>query len=89
MERQRFFHVLEINEFGDFAVGIAGDVHYRAVPIGRRSEPMDRHDREKLPERPVIEQRLEHREVANVLIGQGRLRGPSLHRARNAGHDAC
>ena len=32
---------------------------------------MDRHNREKLPERPVIDQRLEHGEVANVLIGQG------------------
>src|SRR5438034_8686897 len=71
MERQRFLHVLEINELGDFAVGVAGNVHYRAVPVWRRSEPMDGHDREKLPERPMIEQRLEHREVANVLIGQG------------------
>src|SRR5437763_1622640 len=52
-------------------VAVACDVHYRAVSVWRRSEPMDRHDREKLTERPVIEQRLEHREVANELIGQG------------------
>ena len=53
-----------------FAVGIAGDVHQRAVAIWRSSEPMDRHDREKLPERPVIEQRLEDGKVADVLIAQ-------------------
>ena len=34
---------------------------------------MDRHDREKLPERPMIEERLEDGEVADVLIAERRL----------------
>src|SRR6266705_3335576 len=34
---------------------------------------MDRHDREKLPERPMIEQRLENGKVADVLIPQRNL----------------
>jgi hypothetical protein len=33
-------------------------------------QAMDRHDREERAERPVIEQRLEHREVADVLVGE-------------------
>ena len=70
MQRQCFLHILQVDKLAHFAVRIAGDVHYGAVSVWRRSEPMDRHDRKKLPERPVIEQRLEHREVANVLIGQ-------------------
>jgi len=31
---------------------------------------MNRHDRKQLTERPMIEQRLENREIANVLIAQ-------------------
>ena len=34
---------------------------------------MDRHDREQLAERPVIEQRLEDGEIADVLIAERRL----------------
>ena len=45
----------------------------RAVAIRLRVEPVDRHDREQLPERPVIEQRLENGEVADVLIAERRL----------------
>src|SRR3954465_13202727 len=33
---------------------------------------MDRHDWKQLPERPMIEQRLEHGEIADVLIAKRR-----------------
>ena len=46
-----------------------------SVPLrsGGVVEAMDRHDREELAERPVIEERLEDGEVADVLIAQRRL----------------
>ena len=31
---------------------------------------MNRHNREQLPKRPMIEQRLKHRKIADVLIAQ-------------------
>ena len=72
MQRQRVFHVLQVDELADLAVGIAGDIHDGAVAIGRRGEPMDRHDRKQLAECPMIEQRLEHGEIADVLIAERR-----------------
>ena len=35
---------------------------------GARRQAMDRHDREKLAERPMIEERLKDGEVADVLV---------------------
>jgi len=68
MQRERFADVLEIDELRDLAVRIAGDVHHGAVPARLGVEPVDRHDREQLSERPMIEKRLENGEVADVLI---------------------
>src|SRR5690606_10252012 len=45
-------------------------------------EPVDRHDRERLADRPVVEHRLEHREVAEVLIDEHALELDDLGRAR-------
>jgi hypothetical protein len=59
MERKCFAHVLQVDELGDLPIRVAGDVDHRAVAFRRRVEPMDRHDREQLAKRPVIEQRLE------------------------------
>ena len=70
MQRQRVAHVLEVDELGDLAVRVAGDVDQRPVAIRRRVQPVNRHDREELPERPVIEQRLEDGKIADVLVAQ-------------------
>ena len=70
MERKRVAHVLQVDELRDFAVGIASDVHDHAVAIGRRGQPMDRHDREQLSKGPMIKKRLEHGKIADVLIAQ-------------------
>ena len=42
------------------------------MTIGRRVKPMDRHDWKQLTERPVVEQGLENREIADVLVTQCR-----------------
>jgi hypothetical protein len=68
MERKRFPHVLKIDELANLAVRIAGDVNDCPVPFRSDGEAMDWHDRKKLAERPVIEERLENGKVANVLI---------------------
>ena len=41
-----------------------------SVPFrsGQFVEPVDGHDREELAQRPVVQQRLEDREIADVLI---------------------
>ena len=54
----------------DLAVRVARDVDQRALDVGPLVEAVNRHDREERAERPVIEQRLEDREVADVLVGE-------------------
>ena len=46
MQRQGVLHILQVDKFRDFAVGIARDVDQHAVAIGKGVEAMDRHDRE-------------------------------------------
>src|SRR5207244_12881518 len=70
MKRKGVAHVLQIGELRNFAVGIAGDVDDGALSIRRRSQSMNRHDWKKLTERPMIEERLEHGKIADVLIAQ-------------------
>ena len=62
-----------------------------SVPLrsGGVVEPMDRHDREELAERPVIEQRLEDGEVAEVLIAERRLEFLHFFRHVASARDAC
>ena len=62
--------VLAVDELADLAVGIAGDVDQRAVVLGRLVQAVDRHDGEKLAQRPVIEQRLEDGEIAEELVAE-------------------
>src|SRR5207249_4831464 len=72
MQRQRLLYVLQVDELADPPIRIAGNIHDRTVAIWWRSETMDGHDGKQLAERPVIEQRLEHRKIADVLIAQRR-----------------
>ena len=84
MQWQRVLHVLQVDEFAHFPIGVAGDVHERSIAFRISIEPMHRHHREKLTERPVIEQRLEHGEVAHVLIAERDLE--FLHLVRDVIH---
>src|SRR6267378_642613 len=68
MQRKGIAHVLEIGELGNFSVRIAGDVDDRALSIRTRGQPMDRHDWKKLAVRPMLEERLEDGNIADVLI---------------------
>src|SRR5256714_8982622 len=88
MERQRLLHILEVDELRDLAIRIARDVNDHAVAIGRSGKPMDRHNRKKLAERPVVEQRLENGKIANVLIPQRDLKLLYFlrHKAQTAMH---
>ena len=71
MDRQRVAHVAQVDKLVDLPVGIAGDIDQRgfagqAVPPSRLIGMMGN----RLPERPVIQQRLEHGEVAEVLVAE-------------------
>jgi hypothetical protein len=56
------------DEAVDLAVGVAGDVLQRAAARRLLVQPVDRHDREELVDRPRVGQRLEEREVAEVAV---------------------
>src|ERR1022692_4669148 len=70
VQRQRVAHVAEVDELLHLTVGIAGDIDQRGLARGAFGEAADRHDREQLVKRPVVQQRLEHREIAKVLVAQ-------------------
>ena len=72
-ERVQLEHVLDvapIDEVVDLAVGVAGDVGEHRAPRRLLVQPVDRQDREQLIDRPRVGQRLEHREVAEVGVGE-------------------
>ena len=71
VERKGFFHILQVDEFRDFAIRVAGDVHEGRVAVRAFVEAMDRHDGEELAECPVVEEGLENGEVAEVLVADG------------------
>ena len=58
------------DEAVDLAVRVAGHVLQRAAPRRLLVQPVDRHDREELVDRPGVGQRLEEREVAEVAVGE-------------------
>lgn len=69
---------------GNLAVAVAGDVLQRGVALGALVEPLQRHDGEHLSHAPRVGQRLEEREVAEILVGQQlvdlvQLLGHALH----------
>ena len=94
MQRQGVAHVAQVDELVDLAVGIAGDVDQRCL-AGRAAfvQPMHRHDGKQLAERPMVEQRLEDGEVAEVLVAKAvfelcefpRGRKPGLETSTTAG----
>ena len=71
MEREGFLHILEVDEFRDFAIRVASDVHESRIAVRAFIEAMDGHDGEELTESPVVEEGLEDREVAEVLVADG------------------
>ena len=54
----------------DLAVRVAGEIDEHGALLGLLVEPVDRHDRERLADGPVVEHRLEHGEVAEVELGE-------------------
>ena len=73
MEGEGLADVFQVDEVVDLAVGVAGDVDERRLDRRAFVEAVDRGDREELVEGPVVEQGLEDREVADVLLGQHRV----------------
>ena len=71
VEREGFLHILDVDELRDLAVRVAGDIHERGVAVRRFVQTLDRHDGEKLAQRPVVEEGLENGEVAEVLVPEG------------------
>ena len=70
VERDVVLRVLEIDERGDFSVGVAGDISEDGIDGGSFLQAVERGDGEELFECPVIQQRLEDGEIADVLVGE-------------------
>ena len=70
VKRERPLHVPAVDELIDLAVGIAGHVAEDRIVRGPLAEPMDRHHRKELLDRPAVGHRLEEREVAEVGVGE-------------------
>ncbi len=70
MQQQRAFDVPPIDEVVDLAVRVARDVGQHRRAGGPLVEPVNRHDRKQLIDRPAVRQRLEHGEIAEVRVAQ-------------------
>ena len=91
MHRQRVAHIPQVDELVDLAVRITGDIHQRALARRPFTQAADRHDGKQLAERPMIQQRLEHGEVAKILVAEAVLQFANflgdISLAAEAGHD--
>ena len=70
VHRQVVVEVAGGDEVVNFSVGVAGDVLQRGRAVGLLIEPADGHYGEYLVYGPGVGQRLEQREVAEILVGQ-------------------
>ena len=70
MHRQAGLDALLVDVLGDLAVGVAGQVLRYRAPIRLLAQAVQRQDRQHLADGPGIRQALEHREVADVLVGE-------------------
>ncbi len=68
--RQGRFHTAGIDIAVDAPVRVAGQVVQDGAPLRRLVEPLQRYDREYLVDAPHIGHGLEHRQVAEHLVGQ-------------------
>ncbi len=59
-----------VDELVDLTVAVAGYVSNDRMPQWFFVQPVNRHDRKELADRPVVWQRLKQREVAEVRIAQ-------------------
>src|SRR5436309_2768909 len=60
MQLEGLLDVLQVDELVDLTVAVAGDVHERSAPGRPLEQAVDRHDGEKLVERPVVGNALEN-----------------------------
>ena len=65
---QRVAHILQIDKLPHLAIRITGDIHQRSLAGRRLSVAVQGNDWEQLIHRPVIEQALENRKIADVLV---------------------
>ena len=70
MDRQIMRNIARRNKVSDLAIRIAGYILQSRRPVRPFIQPLDRHDRENLIDRPRVRQRLEKREITEILISQ-------------------
>ena len=70
MYRQIMGNIACRNKVGNLAIRVAGYVLQSRRPVRTFIQPLDRHDRENLIDRPRVRQGLEKREITEILISQ-------------------
>ena len=70
VHRQHMSDVTTGHEVGNLSVAVAGDILQGGIACGSFGEPLYGHDGEELVDGPRVGQRLEEREVTEILIGQ-------------------
>ena len=58
------------HEIGNFSVAVASDILNGSISSGAFVKPLDGHDGEELVDGPGVGERLEQREVAEILVCQ-------------------
>src|SRR5262249_27669199 len=70
MKRQGVTNVAEVDELVYLAIGIARNINKGPFLGGTFIKSVDRDDRKKLAKRPMIQQRLEDRKIAQILVAE-------------------
>ena len=83
MQRQCALHVAAVDELIHLAIGIACDIAQHGVLCRFLFEPVNRHDRKQLLDRPTVRHALEQGEVTEVRIRKGRVDAFQFLRDRN------
>ena len=71
MQRKRIPNVMQVDELVDFSVAVAGDVRNDRIALGQFQQPVQRHDREQLIDRPAVRNGLEYGEIAIIDVCDG------------------
>ena len=74
VQRERALHVAPVDELIHLAIGVARDIAKHRRVRRPLVQPVDRHDREQLLDRPAIRHALEQREITEVRVGERRLK---------------
>ncbi len=70
VQRERVFHIVQVNETINLAVAVAGDIRQNGLTCGFLIEAVNGHHGEQLVDRPHVRERLKYAEIAVIRVGK-------------------